>query len=84
MRVRVVKGFNSIVTLPGINAETAFINIDGVDTDLAVHDGAIRFAADTFNSVDFGAGTVYYVMIVNGDLNIGVDVIANPDRPNRR
>jgi len=84
MRIRVARGFSSVVSLPGIDVESAVITTDGGDLELDTADGAVRFAADTFKAVDSDAGMLKYTMLVNGDTRIAVDVIANPNRPNRR
>lgn len=82
--IRVVKGYNSAVTLPGIDVKTASLEYDGDSCDLHVDGGVVIIRAEKIQDVPVrkSPGAVYEcTLVVNGDARFPCYVIANPLRP---
>lgn len=82
--IRVIKGYTSAVTLPGIAVETAVLEYDGDTHDLHVADGVVIIHADKIQDVPVRkeSGASYEcTLVVNGDTRFPCYIIANPLRP---
>jgi len=83
MRFRIIKGFNSVISVPGMTVETARVHTDTQSIDLTVTDGTITIAHTDLAEVKSETNRLDCEIEINGD-RYPLQIIIDARKPSRR